>query len=183
MSRSKYHYNIKKDFRVIRFFVAVCGSQMNKVNKGRSSILTVHMLWGKTRKCSLLQTELKGLMHHTAYFILKRCGSWPDPCHFIQLSAAVLKPSPRVVEMQTGRRKRERAGLAVAKETTSSLLNTCSWWRHRQGSSTHNWGFSWKDGTLLQKRRCVSHPHTRKACFLLCCLLEEKLCCLLGLII
>lgn len=54
---------------------------MYKVNKGCSSIPAVHMLWGKTRKCSLLRTELKGLMHHTADFLLKPCGSWLDPCH------------------------------------------------------------------------------------------------------
>lgn len=46
------------------------------------------------KKCSLLQTELKGLMDHTAYLILKSCGPWEDPCHIIQLSAAALSLCP-----------------------------------------------------------------------------------------
>ncbi|TMS15646.1 hypothetical protein E3U43_022108 [Larimichthys crocea] len=49
---------------------------------------------GGEQKCSLLQTELKGLMDHTAYLILKSCGPWEDPCHIIQLSAAVLSLCP-----------------------------------------------------------------------------------------
>lgn len=45
---------------------------------------------GGDKKCSLLQTELKGLMDHTAY---ERCGPRLDPCRIVQLSAAVLSLS------------------------------------------------------------------------------------------
>lgn len=102
------------------------------------------------KKCSLLQTELKGLMDHTAYLILKGCGPWEGPCHIVQLSAAVLSLCPWLrpaEERQTdgGRRKRRRAaasvGLAVATETMPSLLNTCFWWHHTAGLSTHDKGF------------------------------------------
>ncbi|KAF6732516.1 hypothetical protein FQA47_009961 [Oryzias melastigma] len=44
---------------------------------------------GEVKKCSLLQAELKGLMSHTAYLILKMCGPCRDPCH-AQISAAAL---------------------------------------------------------------------------------------------
>lgn len=137
---------------------------MNKVYKRCSSIPTVHMLWGKTGKCSLLQTELKGLMHHTAYFILKCCGSSLDPCHFIQSSAAAPEPSSRAAEIRTGKRK--KAGLAVATETMSSLLNTCFWWRHTPGSSTHNWGlWNRQDGAAERKVRCLSAHEEREPLF------------------
>lgn len=38
--------------------------------------------------------ELKGLMDHTAYLILKGCGPWEGPCRVSQLSAAVLSLCP-----------------------------------------------------------------------------------------
>lgn len=41
-----------------------------------------------------LQTELKGLMDLTAYFIWKSCGPRQDPCHIFQLSAVVLSFVP-----------------------------------------------------------------------------------------
>lgn len=48
-------------------------------------------------------------------------------------------------DRQTGKRRRRRAatsvGFTVATETMSSLLNTCSWWHHAAGLSTHNEGF------------------------------------------
>lgn len=37
--------------------------------------------------------ELKGLMDHTAYLILKGCGPREDPCRVSQLSAAALRPA------------------------------------------------------------------------------------------
>lgn len=137
---------------------------MNKVYKRCSSIPTVQMLWGRTGKCSLLQTELKGLMHHTAYFILKCCGSSLDPCHFIQPSAAVPKPSSRAVEIQTGKRK--RAGLAVATETMSSLLNTCFWWRHTHHPLTT--GDSETGRCCRKERALLVRTRGAWACFLCC---------------
>lgn len=44
-------------------------------------------------------------------------------------------------DRQTGKRRRRRAaasvGFTVATETMSSLLNTCFWWHHTPGLSTH----------------------------------------------
>lgn len=64
--------------------------------KDVAASLYLHTLWGE-RKCVFflfLQTELKGLMDLTAYFIRKSCGPWRDPCHIFQLSAAVLSFVP-----------------------------------------------------------------------------------------
>lgn len=89
-------------------------------------LASIHAVRG-TRKCSLLQTELKGLMDLTAYFMSKCCGSLLDPCRFIQLSARCPDSLSLAGEMQTGRRRRRkrRASFTVAIETLSSLLNTC----------------------------------------------------------
>lgn len=49
-------------------------------------------------------------MDHTAYLILKSCGPWQDPCHIIQLSAAVLSLCPWLrpaEERQTDRQGEE----------------------------------------------------------------------------
>lgn len=63
-----------------------------------------------------LQTELKGLMDHTAYLILKRCGPLEDPCRIIQLSAAVPSLSPWLrpaEERQTDREEEEEESCRI----------------------------------------------------------------------
>lgn len=138
------------------------------------------MLWGKTRKCSLLQTELKGLMHHTAYFILKRCGSWPDPCHFIQLSAAVLKHSWRC--RRGGGRGREPVSLLPRKPRLAYLTPVPGDVTDRDrplktGDSLKRTGHCCRnEGVLL--------IHTQGD-LVFCCVASwwKKLCRLLGLII
>lgn len=98
--------------------------------KGVTAASYLHTLW-LGEGGSLLQAELKGLMDHSAYLILKMCRPWKDPCHIVQISAATpslcpwLRPAE---ERRAGRRKRSTAasvGFAVAMETLSSLLNTC----------------------------------------------------------
>lgn len=99
------------------------------------------------QKCSSLQTELKGLMDHTAYLILKSCGPQEDPCPIIQLSAAVLSLCPWLGPAEERQTDKGGGGggesphlwvFAVATETVSSLLNTCFRWHHVQELSTHD---------------------------------------------
>lgn len=109
-------------------------------------------LWGE-QKCSSLQTELKGLMDHTAYLILKKL--WTPGGSVSSYLLISFLPPRRVSgpafdlqrrERQTDRRRRRRraaasVGFTVATETVSSLLNTCFWWHHMPELSTHNKGF------------------------------------------
>lgn len=83
-------------------------------------------------------------MDHTAYLILKIFGPWEDPCHIISFLPLCWVSVPVCYQQrrdgQTGRRRRAVAsvGFTVATETMSSLLNTCFWWHHTPGLSTHS---------------------------------------------
>lgn len=143
------------------FFTIILGSQNNwwvtlYTEKGCGSIpVSTHAMRGE-QKCSLLQTELKGLMDHTAYLIFwkeKKKSMWTPGgsvsycsafCRLFFLSLS-LASTCRGETDKTGRRRAAAAasvGFTVATETVSSLLNTCFWWHHMAGLSTHNERFT-----------------------------------------
>ena len=95
-------------------------------------------------------------MGRTAYLIWKRCGPRKkDPCRYNSafcrraesLSlASTSRGEPDKRRRRRRRKKKRRAassvGFTVATETMSSLLNTCFWWHHMPGLSTHNERFT-----------------------------------------
>lgn len=122
--------------------------------KWRDSIpISTHAMKGR-EKCSLLQAELKGLMDRTAYLISKTMwilrGSVSCRSGFCRHTeslslASTSRGETDIRDGREGRKKRGAAatsmGFTVAMETVSSLLNTCFWWHHGAGSSTHSEGF------------------------------------------
>lgn len=112
-------------------FTIILGFQKNNELRCtlRKDVTTSPSLQMRGTKVQFIQTELKGLMDHTAYLILKKNV---DPERIRVKLFSFLPPlslCPRLrpaEERQTGRRRAAASvGFTVATETMSSLLNTC----------------------------------------------------------
>lgn len=130
-------------------FTIILGFQKNNELRCtlRKDVTTSPSLQIRGTKVQFIQTELKGLMDHTAYLILKKMwtlkGSVSNYSAFCRLFLSVPGFDLQRRDRQTGRRRAAASvGFTVATETMSSLLNTCFWWHHMPGLSTRNERFT-----------------------------------------